>query len=238
MRRELFSASHLVLAAIALLLGAGLGRFTLQGELTRARIALSAAEAQPCEDRGTAVGRQIARALSGGPVVESREPAPRVQRPREAPEPSSEPSAIVTGDDPEDFDLEDLENMSDEQREQSFEAISDAMALRRAQARRALIEQVEPSDEQLFEIEDAMTTMNDLLAEEAALFVDTVRDHEPTQRDGLEFARNTIDVLLDADDAMRATLTDEQLQQADPEVVSPFSFLDERIVESMVEVRQ
>lgn len=243
MRRDLFSASHLVLAAVALLVGVGLGRFGPASDLQEAQKALAAAEARECPDRGVAVGRQIARALGGRLPVDNGvapEPpaAPEPIDPAGLP-PSAEPDAIVAGEPTITFDGEDLEGFEDmtpEEQDAALEQVADAVALRRAQARQALLEQVDPSDEQLIEIEDALARMNEDLAVEAGALLDLVRAGQPDRRDGLEFARNTIDVLLEAEDAMLATLTDEQLATTDPDVLNPLSFVDEQLVRSLVEV--
>ncbi|MEN0062890.1 MAG: hypothetical protein AAGA48_12120 [Myxococcota bacterium] len=245
MKRDLFSASHLVLAAIALLVGIGIGRFSPQSELRRTKQALAVAEARRCDDAG-AVGRQIAEALGGRPVVDLPEDrGPRqadvpLASPKPSEEPAVEPNAIVAGEgDGSDFELDfnGFDDLSPEEQSDRLGAIRDAVAMRKAQARQAFIEQVDPTDAQLTVLEDVVAEMNDALVDEAATFMDTVREGDPTRREGLEFARNTIDVLLDAEDGLRDSLTDDQLDQADPEALDPLGFIDPTLVETLVELR-
>ncbi|MEO0600094.1 MAG: hypothetical protein AAF211_01590 [Myxococcota bacterium] len=122
--------------------------------------------------------------------------------------------------------------------EDSFEAIADTVALRRAQSRQALIERIAPSDEQLDVIDEAYAVMNDALIDEARILLEAGRDGEPTRRDGLEFARNAIDAVLDAEDQVLDVLTDDQLDEVDPELVDPLSFLEPDLIETLTELER
>jgi len=221
-RSDRSSAGLVVLAAVALLVGVGLGRFGLQSDLREAEAALVLAEARSCDERG-AVGRQIARALEGRPVVEA--PPPEIDRPVAAPDPDEDGS--VAGDGPSEVDDR-----------AEFEAVADTVALRRAQARQALIEQAQPSEDQLDRIDEAFAVMNDILIDEAEVLLESVHDGQPARRVGLEFARNSIDALLDAEDAVLSTLSDEQVDQADPEALDPLGFIDPELVEVLIELER
>lgn len=231
MRRERFSTLHVVLAVIAVLVGVGIGRQSLQGDLRAARDALETCETQVERVRRD-VGQQIARAFGGGSVVDFPTPPDPTHPPEPVAEPAPEPEP--SRDAP--FEVQvDGPELSEGSREQ-LDAVSDAFAIRRAQSRRALVEQADPSDEQLDEIDAAIDEMNDILVEEAELFLEAVRDRGPTRREGLEFARNSIDALLLAEDAISGTLTDDQLETVDPEVIDPFGFVSPELVETLIEL--
>jgi len=232
-----FSAGHVVLAAVALLVGAGLGRMSLQSALRDAEAEIARAEAHACAD-GSEVGRQIARALGGGGVVDVPEPpeplgspepeAPPVVQPPTVPEPDAGPEVVIAGEgDP----------RSDDRVDQ-LDALADTVAIRKAQARQALIEQVQPSEDQMQRIDLAVGRMNDILVEEAAILMEVARGGEPSRRDGLEFARNSIDALLEAEDAVFDTLSDEQLDRVDPEVLDPLGFVDPTVIETLAELER
>ncbi|MEM6929984.1 MAG: hypothetical protein AAF602_23805 [Myxococcota bacterium] len=229
--RERLSTVHFVLAVVAMFVGVALGRFSLQSELREAHNAVAAAEAQPCE-QGSAVGREIARALGGEPVVDL--PDPPEPSPRPAPDPvvvEDDGFRIEIGDD-------DPHDVAPPPSDESFEAIADTVALRRAQSRQALIERLAPSDDQLDVIDEAYAVMNDALIDEASILLEATRDREPTRRDGLEFARNAIDAVLDAEDQVLDVLTDDQLAEVDPDLVDPLSFIEPDLIETLTELER
>jgi len=110
------------------------------------------------------------------------------------------------------------------------ETVETAIAMRRAQARAALIEDVDPTDEQLAALDDAMETMSGELNVLAQDFVKHYQEKgEPSRRDMLVFAAEAMDVLIDAEDQMASILTEEQREMASPEAIDPLSWLDPSI---------
>ncbi len=228
MASEGWSTSHVVLAAVAMVVGLGGGRLSLQGELGDVRDALDQCETRP-RDAGSEVGRQIARALGGERPVRASSRPRSPEQVSDPPEPEIEP--IVEGD--EAFGIEGPERPPEVSRRERLDAMADAVAMRQAQARQALLEQARPTDEQLAQIDDAFAEMNAILVDESEILLDAARDGAPTRREGLEFARNAIDALLQAEDALWDTLTDEQLDGVEPEVLDPLGFIDPAVVETL-----
>ena len=121
----------------------------------------------------------------------------------------------------------------------SLALAKEAMELRRVQARAALVEEVEPEENQLQAFDGAMSTMNAALLEIADDFVATVGEgEEPSRREIMGFAADTLDVLITADDAVHGVLDADQVAAASESSLDPFSYVDPQILDILSEVVQ
>jgi hypothetical protein len=120
---------------------------------------------------------------------------------------------------------------------ESREAMQDVMELRRIQTRAALIEDADPDDQQLAAIDEAVGDMNDELygiAEELAERVQA--EAQPSRREAMEFAADTLDVLLTAEDRIVDSLDDDQLGALDEGAHDPFSWVDPGLLDVFAEL--
>ena len=71
----------------------------------------------------------------------------------------------------------------------------------------------------------------------ATELVDTVQSgEEPTRREGLVFADNLLGAILEADDTIYNTLTEDQRASVDGEVLDPLAYVDASIVDKLMEL--
>jgi hypothetical protein len=227
-----FGAKHLVLAAVALVVGLAVGGLGPRSEVRTLRAQVRELKERECGSPSR-VGREIASVFQGRPweddLPEAPAPAPA---PVAAPGPAPEPSGgvqIRVGDD-------EVVAEDDEQLEESLEMVREAMDLRRAQARQALVE-AGADEAQLQQIDAAVQDMNADLAALADDFVATIREFgEPDRRETMLFARDTLDVLLEAEDALWNAMSDDQRQAMDDAALDPFSYIDGGVVETFMEL--
>ena len=219
-------AKHVFAAAVALVFGLALGGLGPRAEIRGLRAQLEQAEEQACERD---VGREIATVFQGRPWEGSRpeDPVP-VPVPVPVPEgdggevpPEPEPEPAPTGP-----DLDGLD------------ATRDAMEIRQAQARAALEQQAGASEEQMEEIDTIVADMN---ADLRALATDAVARFreaggEPSRREVMMFAADTLDVLIGAEERLLETLTPEQQAELGEEALDPLSYVDGAIVDVLAEL--
>ena len=118
--------------------------------------------------------------------------------------------------------------------EEELETVRTALELRRSQARAALIENVQPSDEQLERIDEAVQTMNDTLIALAGDFADIIEHgEEPDRRQIMSFASEALDTMLSTENSMRDVLTKEQLMDIDENALDPFSYVSPDIINTL-----
>ena len=114
----------------------------------------------------------------------------------------------------------------------------EAMELRRTQARAALAE-AGVSDEQLSSIDEAMDRMNQDLSALTETFVATVQEGgEPDRREMMMFAADTLDVLLEGEDALYGVLDEEQRADIDDAALDPFSYIDGGVVDALMQLER
>jgi len=208
---------HLFLAALALILGVVVGGLGPRSEVRDLSNQLAEQPAD-CSPTAGSVPRELSEMLRGRPW----EDAP----PRSAPEPRSEPAPDPIVVVPE-----------EEEADESLLIMQETLDLRRSQAFAALEQEAAASDEQLDTIEDAIDTMNDDLAALAEGFVvDLQEQGEPDRHEIMVFARDTLDVLLSADDALYNTLDSDQRTNVEPAALNPFSYVDSRVFERLGEI--
>ncbi len=113
-------------------------------------------------------------------------------------------------------------------------AMQAALDARRSQAMAALAEQADLSDEQTAAVDAAMADMNTQLKAEVDALVATANDGDVIERrDIMEFAANSLDTVIAADDKLRGIIPAEAYDTLDAETVDPFSYLSGDSVQSL-----
>lgn len=120
--------------------------------------------------------------------------------------------------------------------DEALSAARDAMALRQRQAWAALEEQARPNREQMADIESALDDMNAELRLLAEDFVARIRDGEPSRRDAMLFAADTLDVLLEADERLFSALDEDQRAALQEETLDPMSYVDPGLLDVFLEL--
>lgn len=119
----------------------------------------------------------------------------------------------------------------------TLEAARDALAVRRRQARAALLEDVDPTEDQEAEIDAAFDDMNVELEAIAREVVDIVNTQgEPSRRDMMRLGADTLDAMVVAEDRVLAVLDPGQRDAVRPEATDPASFVDPEIVDLLLDL--
>lgn len=222
-----------LVGAVALMVGLVLGGIGPRAELRELRSELTELAAKPCR---SAVGPGIASVLSRGALgggAPAR--APVLAEPAAAPvkqEAEGEWRSEGEGEGTtvqwsfgEDAGGQDTP-------EGGVDAMRQALAVRKAQARAALREQGDLDDGQLAAIDAAVEEMNLALTAVAADLQEqgqlaTLDD----RRSMLYLAADSLDAVIEADSRIRETLSPEQLAAVEDEAVDPLSYLDPSVLE-------
>ena len=174
-----WGAKHLLLAAVALVCGLALGGLAPRSEIRGLRGQL--AEQGDRGERRRDVGRELATVFRGRPWEgdEGGEGAP-----------AAAVAETPTAPPPPDGESDEVFDAPDEVPEEGLDAMRDAMELRSTQARAALAQQAEASDEQMVEIDAVVAAMNADLHDLAAEAVVKFRESggEPDRHDLMVFA--------------------------------------------------
>ena len=207
---------------LGVLLGVLAGRLGPATELAKVEQALAEAQAQPdCETR--TLGRDLANLMKTGlPGDRRRAPPPEPDERLEQDLAEAEESA---------------EELRREAREDLREGLSDDTELDAAQARASLVEDADPSDEQLGEIDSAVADMNDALEVLAQDLVDLMEDgQDPSRRDAMVFVAEALDTMIVAEDRIWDSLSPEQQGDVEDGAVDPFSHVDSGIIDVLAEL--
>lgn len=224
-----------ILAAgvVALVVGLGLGGIGPRGEIRTLKKQLEALEDRSCEGGG--LGQQFAEAFSRRPWERGPDAEPQAA-PREPGEPA-EPVAVADPEGSFRLEIDGEEQVIDpENSEQTLSLARDAMAMRQRQALAALEEGARPDEAQLEHIETAIADMNAELRYLTEGFVQQVRDGEPSRRDAMVFAADTLDVIIEADDRLFEALDEDQRAAVDAEALDPMSYVDPGLVDLFAEL--
>ncbi len=223
-----------ITAMVGVLLGVVAGRYGPAEEVAKLEARLAEAEARECE--ATNLGRDLAALMGGGmgggkrhtpaPSKSELHPEELEQALAEAEEEAEQVREEMTG--------ELRQELADDK---ELDAARAALALRKSQARAALIEDADPSDEQLADIDTAVDDMNaslEVLAEDlVAMFEE---GGEPGRRDAMVFAAEALDTMIAAEDRIWDALDADQRDAVDDGAVDPFSYVDEGIVDVLAEL--
>lgn len=206
-------------AVIALVVGIVLGAFQPRGELLALRGELDALRAKggkPCAGDAAADIRSILRAAPQemGRRSNTDEDATEPTEGAEVPADGAPDVAPAAGDAPA------------ESPAQVQEALVAAMDARRAQALQALTEQGDLSDDEVDSVNAAMDQMNREIKAEVDTFVEeALKNGEIDRRDILDFGAEALDIVIAADDRMRAALPEDVYVGVDDAAVDPFSYV-------------
>ena len=137
----------------------------------------------------------------------------------------------------EQFEEEFQDNL--ERSQEELEAARTALELRRAQARAALIEDAEPSQSQLDDIDQAVQDMNDSLLALSGELTDMLENgEEPERRQAMSFAAEALDTMITAEDQFRDTLSQDQIDALDDQALDPFSYISPDIIDTLQSLDQ
>lgn len=211
-----------VACACALVVGVLIGASQPRGELLRLRGELSdlRKETAKCRRAGAAAGiRQILNAE-----------APRADA---APAPGPTPAQgvhIELGEDPAPAE-------GAAEGEESLDAALAALDARRAQARAALAEAADLDEAQLGTVDAAVDKMNGRIAAEVERFVaQTLADGELDRRETMDFAAEALDIVIEADDGIRAAIPAEVYATLEDSAVDPFSYLSAEALTALMKL--
>jgi hypothetical protein len=221
-------AAPMIAAAVALMVGLVVGGLGPRAELRALRAKVDAAEAcRTSVDAADLAGVFSGRPWSNGP----RPDAP----PIDDAEPAVAPPTEIDVDEPSDLEPEPTPTPSEGGPViPELDAAREAMTLRSRQAWRALDEQANPTPEQREAIEAAIGAMNDELIGVADELVARMEAGErPERRDLMIFAADTLETMISAEDAIYESLTPEQREAVDPEVLDPTAYVDASILDAL-----
>lgn len=222
-------ALHLLIGVIALVIGLAVGGLGPRSEARALRAQLD--DAAECKD--SAMGSEIANVFRGRPWG-GDEPRKRVTGTDAGPVPVPIDEKPPAEDpDPDGFRMEwNSDGDEPENMKEGLDLARDAMELRYTQARAALLEDAQPTAEQMEQFDTAMDKMNQDLVGLAEDLVAQVNDGgEPSRHDTMLFAAETLDVLLSAEDNMRDVMSEDQIGSLSDESLDPLSYIDPSIVD-------
>ncbi|MEQ1500800.1 MAG: hypothetical protein ABMB14_01150 [Myxococcota bacterium] len=224
-------AKQLVLAAVMVVVGLVIGGIGPRSEVRSLRARLDELEHRPCQNT---TGRDLAGLFRGRPWDGGAAPEAAPDEPTDAP-PDAPVVVVPTDPDgarPGDAPPGEAAGPSPDE----LDAIRDAMELRRTQALAALREQAGASDEQMAQVDEVVQGMNDDLRALAEEFVATTREGEPSRRDLMTFASDTLDVLIGTEDALYGALPEDQREGLTDEALDPTAYVDGSIVDLFAEL--
>lgn len=121
---------------------------------------------------------------------------------------------------------------------EQIEAAKEMLALRSHQARAALIEDADPSADQLKLIDQTLADMNQALLASARDFADrSLAEGTMSRRDVMSFGADSLSLLVDAEDRLLGALTPDQRAAVRDEATDPTSFVDPQIVSIFEEIQ-
>lgn len=223
--------------ALSLMAGVLIGVLSQRSEVHDLQQRIIELDERDCSSRG--VGRGLAAAMHGRPRA-MVEPEP-VDDPEEAGTPDEDPEP-EEGEEREDgfefeIDLGDkpVEEWDEEDVQREIDALVTAQDLRRTQARAALIEQADPSDEQLETFDETIDAMNEeLLGLTHELIEQIDSGEELTRHDMMTYAAELLDVVIVADETVAEVVGGKA--DIDDEAYDPFSYIDPEIISALGEI--
>lgn len=223
MARE-WAAKHFVLAAVTLVVGLVIGGLGPRAEVRSLRAQLEEIGDAP---RGRVGSRDIASIFRGRPwegAAADPAPSPGSDTEREPRADRQDPPDATPGE-------AGAEPVVDGSFDENADRMKEAMELRRTQAIAALREQAEASDAQMAAVDAIVSDMNADLHALAEDFVATASEGEPSRRDLMVFASDTLEVFIGTEDALYEALPEDQREQVSEEALDPMSYVDGGIVD-------
>jgi len=229
---------YVLAVALALMGGVLIGVLSQQPEIHETHQRITELEARDCKSRG--VGRGLAAAMQGRPRAMVEPDTPDDFEDEDAVEETQEPEDPQEGESGFEFEIDlgddkRAEEWDEEDVRRELDALVTAQDLRRTQARAALIEQADPSDEQLETFDQTIDAMNEELLELTHELVEQIdNDEELTRHDMMTYAADLLDVMIDADENVANVVGGQT--DIDDEAYDPFSYVDPEIISVLGEL--
>lgn len=208
-----------------MVVGIVLGAWQPRGEMLvlRAEVdALKLAGAAPCRNSAARSIRSILRsdAPDLGMDENGRRAAP-------APDPSGATAQDGDGPAPDEGGPETTDDApSPRSTEEMREVMQAGLDARRAQALAALVEQGDLGDDDVEAVNATMDDMNRALKAEVDAFAEAaLADGEVDRRDLMDFAAESLDIVIAADEQLRRALPEDVYDAVDDSAVDPFSYV-------------
>jgi len=210
-------------AVVAMVVGIVLGAWQPRGEMLALRAevdALKLAGAAPCRNSAARSIRSILR--SDAPDLGMDENGRRTASAQDpTPAPDADGPAPLEGG-PEAPEGPDSPRSTEEMRE----VMQAGLDARRAQALAALVEQGDLGDDDVEAVNAAMDDMNRALKAEVDAFAEAaLADGEVDRRDLMDFAAESLDIVIAADEQLRRALPEDVYGAVDDSAVDPFSYV-------------
>jgi hypothetical protein len=215
------SIQSLAGATLTFVVGLVIGGLGPRGEVRDLQSQIESAEQTDC---ASTVGSEIASMLSGKPWQADADAQPEASpEPTPAPAPNQEDEVMEITFDPSETDGPPPPTLG---------MMQEAMDLRRTQAHAALMQDTRADNDQQAQFTSIIDDMNADLALMAADFADIIVEHgEPNRREAMEFAAETLEILLGTEDDILNTFDDDQLASIQDETAhDPLSYVDPNII--------
>lgn len=222
-----------VVGGLAFLGGVVAGGLGPRAELRTLRAELLEAERTAAQAGRRSATSELTDLLVGG-VRSSADPERphRGSEERGAPAPQAEPEELAEDGLPVGEARDEVQPA--EEGASRFELMADALELRRAQARAALVEDARPTPEQLDQIEQALVEMNEELEGFARELVAlSAEGREPGRRDAMRLGLDALDLLVVTEDRMLEALDPDQRANLREASTDPTSFVDPAVLQIM-----
>lgn len=229
--------AQLALAAVALVIGLGIGGLGPRAEVRDLRARLTELEARPCEEgqgrmarlfggswptRAPSESADTPTAPSDDVAVDGpAQPEPPDPAPPEGTAPGSDDGATAPNVDPE---------------RSGTEEMLDLLDVRRAQAVAALRQQAGATDEQMDDMDGIIDEMNANLGALADELVALSSGRQPSRTEMMGLAADALDVLLETEASMSSVLSEEQLAELEDDVLDPTAFVDGSVIQRFAEL--
>jgi hypothetical protein len=221
-----------VMAAAAFVLGLVVGGLGPRQEVRELRRELFELEKSGGGLGGSALARMMTERLTrpeaqrDGPVSGDDRDLAEVLAEAQDAEPTAGEPAVVTDPPPaKAFDPTELE------------AVREGMLLRASQARTALDQELDPTEEQTAAVDAAIDTMNDRLVDLSYALQEQLRaGGEPERPAVTRLVADVLTTMADAEDALRATMSPDQQAAVGSEMTDPLNFIDPAVLDVLAEI--
>ena len=225
--------THIVLAALAVVIGMVVGGLGPRAELRELR-----AEMDTLLQRSTA-GPNVGDALTAALITKAMTGGEAPTRAQVDNEETEEGRAVR--DDRGDREVRGSTSataLAEERRSRAQTMAYDSMELRRAQARAAVVEVLDPSSRQLEELDQVTEDMNSelIVILEGALDKYDEAGGDLSRRDFMETTVEALDTILAAEDEMMGSMSGLPVDQLDAAALDPISYLDPMVTELLTEI--
>lgn len=234
---------YLILGVSTLLIGFLAGFWESRGDALRTKGDVRALkqklEQLQRECSAKTMAQQMTRLFSTDQEAEKGQIAKSPDVPQPSPKPEEEEHEAASATSKETDEIPE-ENRSNSEKE-ALEAVSLAWELRRAQAKQALVEEAELSEEESEMFEKIVSEMNDTLREDIQEMVESLQERfktdktPPSPREAIRWANVMIDTMIGTDDALLEFIPLSDRQGITPQNIDPTTYVNPDIFEPMAE---